>query len=1152
MTAEMQTASGSLDRSLQAPTLQTLAGRLGTLDGFRAVIASLASGEGASLEGVWGSLCALAAAAVAQAAPATLLVLCPTPQDAEKICDDLPLFAALESARFPPAESEPGERPLDDEIEGDRLRIVKRLASERPPKLLATSIAGLVQPVPDRAALDACTRRLAVGESLDLAEAARWLTEQGFHATTAVELPGEFSLRGGLLDVLAVDWDAPVRIELFGDEIASLRQFDIATQRSLQSLESVEITVLPRLGVRREHLAAYLPAGSWLMLVDPVETEQEGVRFLERLDRPQDMHSVRAVLESLHDAPCVVAENVSSSPRETYFRLPVDSVERYRGDVAKVREALDECRGDQRISVVCQTEAEAARLGQLFRDTAPGAEGRLGFAIGMLHGGFRIHFEANRFSIGRGEGEPGAAALTPALSQREREVRRQTLSENALSEKADAAKDLSARETGSNGRLDDEDLIVLSANELFERADLVRTSRRRLGRAIDSFLALREGDLVVHLAHGIGRYRGLKLLHPAAAQDSAQVEEHLEIEFAKGTRIYVPAAKIDLVQKYIGGSRGRAALAKIGGALWQKQKQAAQRAVTDLAQEMLQLQAVRASLPGIAYPDDSLWQQEFDASFPYQETPDQLTAIADIKRDMQEARPMDRLLCGDVGYGKTELAIRAAFKAVDAGYQVAVLAPTTILVEQHLRTFRERMAEFPFEIASLSRFSTKGQQKETLSRLAKGAVDIVIGTHRLAQKDVGFHNLGLVVIDEEQRFGVEVKERLKTLRTLVDVLTMTATPIPRTLHLSLLGARSISNLETPPEDRIPVETRVARFNEDLIRHAMLRELNRGGQIFFVHNRVHDIANIAARVGRIAPEARVAIGHGQMAESQLEEVMLRFVDHQFDVLVATTIIESGLDIANANTIFIDGADMYGLADLHQLRGRVGRYKHRAYCYLLVDEHKHLTTEAARRLRAIEEFREMGAGFEIAMRDLELRGAGNILGAQQSGHIANVGYELYCALLEKTVRRLQKLPPRDSIDVHVDIPGQAYLPDDYVPDMRMKIDLYRRLARLSSLDSLAEFSAELRDRFGPIPAVTERLVELAEVRILAHAWRIQGIHLEDEYIVFAHAAGSGLAKLGVRTTKGIRPVNEQTAYLPVGEELRTPSALLPWLKSLLQPL
>ena len=521
------------------------------------------------------------------------------------------------------------------------------------------------------------------------------------------------------------------------------------------------------------------------------------------------------------------------------------------------------------------------------------------------------------------------------------------------------------------------------------------------------------------------------------------------------------------MQKYVGGTKSRPTLAKLGGRLWERQKERVEEAVTDLAADMLELQAARASRPGIAFPADTEWQREFDASFPYHETPDQLITIDAIKHDMCQPRPMDRLLCGDVGYGKTEVAMRAAFKAVDAGYQVAVLVPTTVLCEQHLRTFTARMAEFPFEIAALSRFATRRQQTEIIRRLAEGSIDIVIGTHRLAQPDVQFHNLGLVIIDEEQRFGVEVKERLKALRQIVDVLTMTATPIPRTLHMGLLGLRDISNLETPPEDRLAVETRVARFDPELIRHAVLRELNRGGQIFFVHNRVEDIEILARRLRQIVPEANLAIAHGQMPEHDLEQVMLDFIDRRYDLLLATTIVESGLDIPNANTIFIDEADRYGLADLHQLRGRVGRYKHRAYCYLLIDPNKNLSPSAAKRLRAIEEFSDMGAGFAIAMRDLEIRGAGNILGTEQSGHIATVGYELYCDLLEQAVRQLKQLPPKTSIEVDVDLPGEGYIPRSYVPDMRLKIDLYRRLARVSNLSELADFRAELVDRFGPPP-------------------------------------------------------------------------------------
>jgi transcription-repair coupling factor (superfamily II helicase) len=565
---------------------------------------------------------------------------------------------------------------------------------------------------------------------------------------------------------------------------------------------------------------------------------------------------------------------------------------------------------------------------------------------------------------------------------------------------------------------------------------------------------------------------------------------------------------------------------------------------------MLELQASRAARPGIAFPGDTDWQREFDASFPYDETQDQLTTIEAIKHDMHRPRPMDRLLCGDVGYGKTELAMRAAFKAVDAGYQVAILVPTTILAEQHLRTFTARMAEFPFEIAALSRFCTPRQQSEIIARLEEGSVDIVVGTHRLAQSDVRFHNLGLVIIDEEQRFGVEVKERLKALRQIVDVLTMTATPIPRTLHMSLLGLRDISNLETPPADRLAVETRVARFDAEIIRHAVLRELSRGGQIYFVHNRVNDIESLARRLRQIVPEARLAIGHGQMAEHELERVMVDFVDHRFDILLATTIVESGLDIPNANTMFIDEADRYGLADLHQLRGRVGRYKHRAYCYLLLDPNKHLNPNAAKRLRAIEEFSDIGAGFAIAMRDLEIRGAGNILGTEQSGHIALVGYEMYCDLLEQTVRRLQSLPPKTTVDVDVDLPLESYIPRTYVPDMRLKIDLYRRLARVTTHDELGDLRSELLDRFGAPPPLVERLLALSEVRILAHGWRVRSIHREDAYVVFAYADAAMMRRLAARNGKRLRVVDDRTAYLPIDKDVADADRLLQELKSVLQ--
>jgi transcription-repair coupling factor (superfamily II helicase) len=1074
--ASAVTATTASDR------LWELVGRLQRQEGFAEVVESLKAGHAATLDGVWGSSCALVVAVLAAHAPAVLVAVCPQVDQVDGLVDDLALFTRLTPERFPAWESLPSERVIHDEVFGDRVRLLKLLVGPDPPKILVTSIPSLLQPVPPRESLARQTCSLRVGQEVAIQELAGWLVASGFHNTSAVELPGEFSVRGGIVDIFAPDWYDPVRIELMGDEIESIRRFEVSSQRSLAALKVVDVTILePNFG-DRAHLADYLPPRSWFLLIEPGELEQQGRSYLERLDRPQDLHSVPAVMQQVVRFPSVAASAVAPGSLETTCRLKIESVERFSGDISRVRDELDDAGAGQEVFVVCQTEAEVRRLADVFGSTRLAREGKLLYPIGSLQNGFR---------------------LVP------------------------------------------DRIVLLSSSELFRRVDVRRPARRRLGRVIESFLELREGDLVVHVAHGIARYRGLKLL-----EKNGQVEEHLVLEFQGQTKLYVPSAKIGLVQKYVGGTKSRPTLAKLGGRIWGRQKEKAEAAVSDLAAEMLELQAARASRPGITFPLDTEWQREFDASFPYEETNDQLLTIEAIKDDMCRPRPMDRLLCGDVGYGKTEVAMRAAFKAVDAGYQVAVLVPTTVLAEQHHRTFSARMAEFPFEIVALSRFATRKQQGEIIQRLAAGAIDIVIGTHRLAQSDVAFHNLGLVVIDEEQRFGVEVKERLKALRTTVDVLTMTATPIPRTLQMGLLGLRDISNLETPPEDRLAVETRVTRFHPELIRHAVMRELNRGGQIFFVHNRVQDIENLAVRLRQIVPEARLIIAHGQMPEHDLERVMLDFVAQRFDLLLTTTIVESGLDIPTANTMFIDEADCYGLADLHQLRGRVGRYKHRAYCYLLIDPNKNLTPSAAKRLRAIEEFSDMGAGFAIAMRDLEIRGAGNILGTEQSGHIATVGYELYCTLLEQAVRQLKRLPPQTTIEVDVDLPAEAYIPRSYAPDMRLKIDLYRRLARVSNEAELADFHAELADRFGPPPPAVQNLIELAAIRVAAHRWHINSIHVEDNYVVLRYASAGRIRELAAESQGRLRVVDGQSAYLPLDEKRPSPRLIFQSVKSLLQ--
>jgi len=1087
--------------SAASERLRELARRLNEHDGFAGVVSALSQAQPATLDGVWGSACALVAAELVRTAAGPLVVVCPHQDDIDAFCDDFSLFSPIPAARFPAWESDPGERILHDEIHADRLRTLKQLvqaaddgappASRTPPaarlksapRLIAASIQSLLQPTPSRERLAASSRRLAVGQRVDVGGLLAWLVQRGFHATSAVELPGEFSSRGGLLDIFATDWLQPVRIEFFDDVIESLRRFDVQTQRSLESLDEIEITVVARAADDRGHFADYLPPSTIFLFYELERSEEEAKAYLTRQERPQELHDFHDVMQRVGRFGVATAAGLARGSLGACCRLQIESVERFSGEIDHVRTELDRVGEGHEVFLVSQTEAEVERLAELLRTTQLAAAGRLHFPLGTLREGFRL-----------------------------------------------------ARDR----------VIVITSGELFQRGELRRLPRRRLGKAIDSFLDLCEGDLVVHLARGIGRYRGMQLL-----DKEGRVEEHLQIEFAGGTKIYVPATRIGLVQKYVGGTKTRPVLAKIGNKTWLRQKKAAESAVIDLAAELLELQAARRARPGIAFALESDWQREFDASFPYQETPDQLAAISSIQKDMSLARPMDRLLCGDVGFGKTELAMRAAFKAVDNGYQVAVLAPTTVLVEQHYHTFRQRMAEFPFDIARLSRFCSAHEQRQITKRLAAGQIDIVIGTHRLASQDVQFCNLGLVVIDEEQRFGVEVKERLKTLRSTVDVLTLTATPIPRTLHMSLVGVRDISNLETPPEDRMATETRLTRFDPDLIRHAVLRELNRGGQVFFVHNRVEDIRVVESRLQHIVPEARIRIGHGQMPETQLEEVMVDFVEGKFDLLLATTIVESGLDIPNANTIFIDEADRYGLADLHQLRGRVGRYKHRAYCYLLIDPGKHVTPNAARRLRAIEEFSDLGAGFALAMRDLEIRGAGNLLGTQQSGHIAAVGYELYCQLLENAVRRLKQMPPKLSIDVDLALPGQAYLPSDYVPDMRLKIDLYRKLSRITNPDELVEYRAELTDRFGPLPEPVERMLERETLKIEAALWQIGEIFLEDRFLVFRYTNRARIEQLAKRSGGKLRVVDQDSAYLRVPAEVTQPDAILALVKSVLQP-
>ena len=666
-------------------------------------------------------------------------------------------------------------------------------------------------------------------------------------------------------------------------------------------------------------------------------------------------------------------------------------------------------------------------------------------------------------------------------------------------------------------------LAFVTDRELF---GTVRVRRPRALRRIvprDILERLTPGDLVVHIDHGVARYEGM-LRRGGAGED----RDYLELSFAGGDRIFVPVEQIGRVSRYAGGERP--ALSRLGGTEWLRAKQRVRKAVDDLAEELLALYASRADARGHSFAPDTPWQSEMEASFPYEETIDQLRAAAEVKADMELVRPMDRLVVGDVGYGKTEVALRAAFKATQDGKQVAVLVPTTVLAAQHEATFSQRFAAFPLEVRLLSRFVSPATQAATIAGLADGTVDIVIGTHRLLSKDVRFRDLGLVVVDEEQRFGVAAKERLKQLRREVDVLTLSATPIPRTLNLALAGIRDLSVIETPPEDRLPIQTRVAEASAGLVRDAILRELDRGGQVFYVHNRVETIEAQAEQLRRMLPGVRFVVGHGQMPEGSLEKVMIAFADGAADVLVCTTIIESGLDIPNANTIVIDRADTLGLAQLYQLRGRVGRSSRRAYAYLLYRRRERLSDEARKRLQAIFNASELGAGFQIALSDLEIRGAGNILGGEQSGHMAAVGFDLYSRLLAEAVESRKasmegRAPIVEAPQAVVDLPVEAHLPDEYVPDEAQKLELYRRLARARSTGDLAAFRQEVLDRYGPMPDPVIRLIEVAELRLTAEAAGVASISREEGWLVVRFGAGltraTAMRLLAGPSLPGLRP-------------------------------
>ena len=1005
------------------------------------LVSNVEAGGASSCRGAAGSSTVFVAAALARRTQRTLLLVTAHIDEADEAVSELnDLFAAglgPEPVLLPALESSPGEGGSALDLLAERLTVVRRLIEGNTPGIMVAPFPSLMQLVPDAALLPKLLRVARAGERCSPRELAEWLAHAGYVRTEAIENPCEFAVRGGLIDVFPPGGALPVRLDFFGDELERIFEIDLVTQAS----------------DRRVPEAQLVGANISSILEDAGK-----VSIAELLPR---------------GTVCVIAElsEVLEQGRGYWERM--NDGQGVLSPQALFKSLGARCHAMVDINGFSSTNA-SDRVVALPAITLPAFDDEVAQAFGEL-------------------GELATRVPTSLCCDTEGELAR---ARELLGEHARSAKVNTLRQHVHRGFIweGDKPFAVVPQHEVLHRFG-VRRRVQRVGAATtrDAFMQFSAGDYVVHRDHGIARFHGLQLI-------GGGEEEFLTLEFDAGAKIHVPASKIDLVQKYIGSGAARPTLSAIGGKRWKAQKERVQEAVRDMAGEMLRIQAAREASAGIRFPEDTPWMHEFESDFAWTETEDQLTAIAAVKRDMQSPRPMDRLICGDVGFGKTEVAIRAAFKAVESGRQVAVLVPTTVLAEQHERTFRDRFRAYPFRIESLSRFKTGAESKLILADLAAGKVDVVIGTHRILSKDVAFADLGLVIVDEEQRFGVEHKQRLLAFRLSADVLTLSATPIPRTLHMSLLGIRDISSLTTAPLDRRAIVTEVIPWNPRRIQQAIRRELARQGQVFFVHNRVNDIEKMAAEVQAMVPDARVLIGHGQMTPTMLEEVMLKFMRHEADILVSTTIIESGIDIPIANTMVIHDANIFGLAELHQLRGRVGRSKHRAYCYMTLPQDRVMTEDAMKRLKAIEDYSMLGAGFRIAMRDLEIRGAGNLLGAEQSGHIATVGYEMYCQLLEQAVGELRSEDRVVPSDTMLDIGIAASIPRGYVPSDLRRMEAYRRIAMAKDPEHLAKVRTDLESAYGAPPAAVQTLLDLADVRLAATIMGVRSIARREQDVVF----------------------------------------------------
>ena len=982
-------------------------------------------------------------------------------------------------------------------------------------------------------------RELETGDSFDPVELEHYFVDSGYRNEDPVTTPGDFTRRGGILDVYPPGGSGPLRLEFLGNELEEIRKFDPQTQRTTGSLLKARIVPASEWPVTQAHLEA-------LALEDIAGAPGLGFRLPRH---PDFQASLFDYLGASSSGRLIVEEpaDVARSAEAEWERVLASFAEDEDGDgVSRYAEPSELLMDLGALADIVESRALTLReMGVLGEETRhvstsilPSFRGRVSEFLEEV----RRHIDRGAlvrlFVSGEGMADRSVELLAEAGLTAGRAKDDATGEGHVVLELGHLSQSFIVPELS---------LAVFTASDVFAEPPVQRVWAARKGAKLRRFLSdfrdLAVGDYVVHTEHGIGVFTGLRQLA------EGDTKEFVVLEYSGGDKLYVPVGRLDYLEKYSSAESAKPKLDKLGGIGWERVKTRVRKSMRDMAKELLKLYAARKEAEGYAFASDTAWMGEFEALFEFEETPDQLQAIADVKRDMETPSPMDRLLCGDVGYGKTEVAMRAAFKAVSDGRQVAVLVPTTVLAFQHLRTFQERFAAFPVRVEMLSRFKTRKEQKKIVEDLADGRLDIVIGTHRLLSKDVRFHELGLLIVDEEQRFGVSHKERLKTLSHGVDSLTMTATPIPRTLHMSLSGIRDMSVIETPPKDRMAIQTHIVRLDATVLTEAIRYELGRGGQVYFVHNRVASIYSLANYLHRLVPEARIVVGHGQMKESELESVMVRFIRGEFDVLVSTTIIENGLDIPLVNTLMVNRADRFGLSQLYQLRGRVGRSNRRAYAYLLIPDESHLTPIARRRLAAIREFSELGAGFRIAALDLELRGAGNLLGGEQHGHIDAVGFDLYCRLLDETVRKLQgEEAVASSARANLNLRIELRLPEEFIPDINQRMSIYKRTSSARDRDTLEELQDETRDRFGPLPERVLQFFEYARLQVMADGLRLASVDRDTGGLSFRWTPATGieldpkeLVQLAKALKASVRPEGED-AVVRIELPGTTPSEIL----------